>query len=128
MTALFDKFNDGGPFFTYPLLILLLLIMALIANGFFNKSNNGKTIALIISLSWFALAWGFLGRTFGLIAAFDNIQAAGQLTPHLLAEGLKMALLNPLFGIIVFLIARLGIIILIGQKKEADFKADGTLK
>lgn len=128
MTALFDKFSDGGPFFTYPILILLILIIALIAKGFLNKPNNGKTIALITSLSWFTLAWAFLGRTFGLIAAFDNIQAAGQLTPHLLAEGLKMALLNPLFGIIVFLIARLGITLLLWQKKEDAFNADGSLK
>jgi len=128
MTALLDKFNDGGPFFTYPILILLILIIVLIAKGFLKKSNNGKTIALIASLSWFTLAWAFLGRTFGLIAAFDNIQAAGQLTPHLLAEGLKMALINPLFGITVFLIARLGIILLIWQKKEADFNPDSSLK
>ena len=128
MTALFDKFNEGGPFFTYPILILLILIITLMIKGLFNKTNNGKTIALIASLGWFTIAWGFLGRTFGLIVAFDTIAAHGELTPHLLAEGLKMALLNPLFGISVFLIARLGIIILIWQKKEDDFNVDGSLK
>ncbi|MBI9062746.1 MAG: MotA/TolQ/ExbB proton channel family protein [Marinilabiliaceae bacterium] len=128
MTSLFYKFNDGGPFLTYPMLILLLVIIALFVKVLLNKTNNGKTIALITSLGWFTLAWGFLGRTFGLIAAFDAIQAVGELTPHHLAEGLKMALINPLFGITVFLIARLGIIILIWLKKDADFNADGSLK
>ena len=120
MTQVFDKFNQGGPFFTYPILILLIVILALFVNGIMNKNNNAKMISLIASLGWFTIAWGYLGRTFGLIVAFDNVSAAGELTPRLLAEGLKMAILNPLFAIIVFLIARTAIIALILlQKKEA---------
>ncbi len=84
-----------------------------------DKKEYGKTIELIKSLSWFTIAWGFLGRTFGLIVAFDNVSAHGELTPSLLGAGFKMALLNPLFAIMVFLIARAGIIALtIMQKKE----------
>lgn len=119
MGQLFSKFNDGGPFFTYPMLILLLVIIALFIKAFMDKDGYKKTISLISSLAWFTVAWGFLGRTIGLIMAFDNVSAHGELTPSLLAEGLKMALLNPLFGIVVFLIARAAIIILtIIDKKE----------
>jgi len=121
MVALFDKFNDGGPFFSYPIMALLVIIVALFVQGLI-KRNNRKTIALIASLSWFTVAWGFLGRTFGLIVAFDNISVHGEITPLLLGEGLKMAILNPLFAIVVFLIARLGIIILISLKKEEEFE------
>lgn len=112
MTSLFEKMNEGGPIFTYPILILILVILALIAKGFLSKDDNKKTISLIASIAWFAVAWGFLGRTFGLIVAFDNIAAAGELTAHLMAEGLKMAILDPLMGIVTFLIARAGIIAL----------------
>lgn len=120
MTQVFDKFNDGGPFFSYPILILLIVILALFVKGLMDKNDNSKIISLIASVGWFTVAWGFLGRTFGLIVAFDNVSAHGELTPSLLAEGLKMAILNPLFAIIVFLIARLGIIILVLMQKEKE--------
>jgi len=126
MSALLDKFNDGGPFFTYPLMILLIVVIALVVRGLINR-NKGKTIALLASLSWFAVAWGFLGRTFGLIVAFDNVQASGELTPHLLAEGLKMAILNPLFAVVVFIIARAGILAMLMLKKRSDFNDKGKL-
>ena len=117
MTSLFEKMSEGGPFFTYPILIFILIILALFVKGFLQKGENEKTISLLASIAWFAVAWGFLGRTFGLIVAFDNIATAGELTPHLMAEGLKMAILGPLMGIVAFLIARLGIIILTLVKK-----------
>ncbi|MBU8891535.1 MAG: MotA/TolQ/ExbB proton channel family protein [Bacteroidales bacterium] len=121
MKQIIDKFNDGGPFFMYAILVLLIIIVALFIKGLLDKKEYDKTIELIKSLSWFTIAWGFLGRTFGLIVAFDNVSAHGELTPGFLASGLKMALLNPLFAIIVFLIARLGIIILISMQKTEEF-------
>jgi hypothetical protein len=119
MTGLLGKFNDGGPIFTYTIFIILIVVLALFVKGLMDKGDNKKMIDLISSFGWFAVAWGFLGRTFGLIKAFDMVGAVGELTPGLLADGLKMALIDPLFGIIVFLVARAGIIILMSlQKKE----------
>lgn len=121
MNSIIGKFNDGGPVFTYTIFILLIVILAFFIKGIMDKGNNRKTIDLISSIAWFAVAWGFLGRTFGLIKAFDMVAAQGELTPRLLADGLKMALVDPLFGIIVFLIARAVIIVLIGlQKSQAE--------
>ncbi|MDA3954132.1 MAG: MotA/TolQ/ExbB proton channel family protein [Bacteroidales bacterium] len=117
-TQIIDKFNEGGPFLTYPILILLIVIIALFVKAVLKEKDYSKTISLIKSLSWFTIAWGFYGRTFGLIVAFDNVDAAGELTPSLLAEGLKIALINPIFAISVFLIARAGIITLILMQKE----------
>ena len=113
------KFSEGGPFFTYPILILLFVIIGIFIYDLIKKSDYSKTISLISHLSWFTIAWGFYGRTIGLISAFDNVFSHGELTVKLLAEGFKMALLNPLFAIMVFLIARACIIVLtIMQKKE----------
>ena len=81
----------------------------------------------MISLSWFTVDWEFPGRTFGVNVAFDNNATHGELTPRLLADGLKMAILNPLFAILIFLIARAGIIILLWMKKEKDFENELTL-
>ena len=101
----------------YPLLILLIICIALIIKAFLKGDPDGKTQKLISSLSLFALVWGFLGQMIGLIGAFDSISSFGSPSSEILAAGIKIALLNPTFGMIVFLIARLGIIGLIWSKK-----------
>lgn len=117
MKSLIGKFIDGGPVFTVVIFICLLIVIALFAVALIKEENSEKFMSLMKHIGWFAVAWGFMGRTFGLIHAFDQVEAAGELTPHLLAAGLKMALVDPLFGIFVFAIARIGIIILVATKK-----------
>ncbi len=117
MKSLIGKFIDGGPVFTVVIFICLIFVLALFAAAYMNKANQEKFMSLMKHIGWFAVAWGFMGRTFGLINAFDAVAAHGELTPSLLADGLKMALVDPLFGIFVFVVARIGIIILVATKK-----------
>lgn len=118
MKAFIRILNEGGPFFTYTTLLLLLAILILFTYNFVMKNQTiEKTIELLKSLGWFVFAWGLLGSNIGLITAFDRIQAAGDVAPSVLAGGLKMTLINPLMGFVTFLIARIGIIILIIYKK-----------
>lgn len=112
----FDRLNEGGPFFMYPLFIMLLVCIGLIVKAFLKGDAKGKTKELLKSVSLFALVWGFLGQMIGLITAFDSVGMNGAVSPEVLAGGLKVALLNPVFGMVVFLIARLGIIALIIKK------------
>jgi hypothetical protein len=111
------RLNEGGPLFMYTTLFLLIVILALLIRGFLKPTIREKIITLVSSISLFALVWGFLGQMIGLIEAFDAIQAMGDISPALLAGGLKVAILSPLFGMFVFLIARVGIIILNILKK-----------
>jgi hypothetical protein len=106
------RLNEGGPLFMYTTLILLIVIIALLIRAFVKPTTRPKTITLVSSISLFVLVWGFLGQMIGLITAFDAIEAAGDISPSMLAGGLKIAILSPLFGMVVFLIARIGIIIL----------------
>lgn len=122
MEGITGKFIDGGPVFTVTLLMLLFAVITLFVWGFLRPGNHRKILLLMTHVGWFAVAWGFLGRTFGLIKAFDMVAAHGELTPSLLAGGMKMALVDPLFGIFVFLVARLGIIILVSKSKEVNLK------
>jgi hypothetical protein len=119
MNAIITKLNEGGPFFTYPMLIILFVILVLFVLALLDKDKSEKTISLLISIGWFIAAWALFGHTIGLITAFDNVGAHGELAPQYLAEGLKIALLNLLMGSLVFLIARLSIIILliVGKRK-----------
>jgi biopolymer transport protein ExbB len=61
-------------------------------------------------LSWMSLfiaiapMLGFLGTVIGMIQAFDAIQIAGDVSPQLVAGGIKVALITTLFGLIVAII------------------------
>jgi hypothetical protein len=112
-----DRLNEGGPLFMYTTLLILIAIIALLVKAFIKSENNDKTISIIKHLSLFVLVWGFLGQMIGLIGAFDAIQIQGNVAPAVLAGGIKVAILSPLFGMVAFLIARLGIIVLTFVKK-----------
>jgi biopolymer transport protein ExbB len=58
-------------------------------------------IALMISI---APMLGFLGTVIGMVQAFDAIQQAGEISPTLVAAGIKVALLTTVFGLIVAMI------------------------
>lgn len=58
-------------------------------------------ISLFIAL---APMLGFLGTVIGMIEAFDNIQAAGDMSPALVAGGIKVALITTVGGLIVAMI------------------------
>lgn len=113
-----NLFNDGGPVFMYATLILLLIVLTLFFASFFKKAENAKTITLLSSVSLFALVWGFLGQLIGLIGAFDSIESYDTINPAILSSAIKISILSPAFGMVVFLIARVAIIILQLAKKE----------
>lgn len=61
-------------------------------------------ISLFISL---APMLGFMGTVIGMIQAFDAIEAAGDISPSLVAGGIKVALLTTVGGLIVAVILQL---------------------
>lgn len=61
-------------------------------------------IGLFIALSPML---GFMGTVVGMIVAFDAIQAAGDISPTLVAGGIKVALLTTLLGLIAAVILQL---------------------
>ncbi len=58
-------------------------------------------ISLFISL---APMLGFMGTVIGMIGAFDNIETMGNISPAIVAGGIKVALLTTVFGLIVAII------------------------
>ncbi len=58
-------------------------------------------LSLLISL---APMFGFLGTVWGMVQAFDAIEAAGDISPSLVAGGIKVALLTTVFGLITAII------------------------
>ena len=64
-------------------------------------------------LSWISLfiaiapMLGFMGTVIGMIDAFDKIQIAGDVSPSLVAGGIKIALITTVSGLIVAIILQL---------------------
>lgn len=110
--GLLEKLQDAGMLISYPILIIIIIEIFLFVRALPQQNRYDGTIKLLISLGWFAIAWGYLGRTLGLIEAFDNVAASGEFAPSMLSGGLKKALLGPLMGITAFIVARIGIIAL----------------
>ena len=50
---------------------------------------------------------GFMGTVIGMIEAFNKIEAAGDLSPSVVAGGIKVALLTTVFGLIVAIILQI---------------------
>lgn len=61
-------------------------------------------VSLFISL---APMLGFMGTVIGMIDAFDAIEAAGDISPAIVANGIKVALLTTVAGLIVGVILQL---------------------
>ncbi len=66
--------------------------------------RNVSWISLFIAL---APMLGFMGTVIGMIDAFDAIEAAGDISPSLVAGGIKVALLTTVFGLIVAIILQI---------------------
>jgi biopolymer transport protein ExbB len=74
-------------------------------------SYGGVMMArLETNLSWITLfialapMLGFLGTVVGMVQAFDAIELAGDISPTVVAGGMKVALLTTVFGLIVAII------------------------
>ena len=115
-----DRFNEGGPLFMSLILICLLLSIFFIIKGFLSLKNDGalskKMIKLAVDSGLLGLVVGFLGSIIGVITAFDSLQALGEPNPAIFAGGLKVSLLTATFGLLTFVISRIGILILRWQQ------------
>lgn len=61
-------------------------------------------ITLFIAI---APSLGFLGTVIGMVMSFDQIQEAGDISPTIVASGMKVALITTIFGIIVAIILQI---------------------
>ena len=66
-----------------------------------NMEKGCSWIRLFIAV---APSLGFLGTVIGMVMAFDQIQTAGDISPTIVAKGMKVALITTIFGIIVAIV------------------------
>ena len=76
----------------------------IVSYGSVQMSNMEKGLSWISLFIAIAPSLGFLGTVIGMIQAFDAIQAAGDISPNVVAGGMKVALITTVGGLIVALI------------------------
>jgi biopolymer transport protein ExbB len=89
-----DHFDEG----------LEMVDKAIIATGSVEQGRLEKGTSWISLFIALAPMLGFMGTVIGMIGAFDAIEAAGDISPSLVAGGIKVALLTTVFGLIVAMI------------------------
>ncbi|HPE99256.1 MAG TPA: MotA/TolQ/ExbB proton channel family protein [Bacteroidales bacterium] len=92
-----DRFNEG----------IESVEKAIVAYGGVQMGrleSNLSWIGLFIAL---APMLGFLGTVIGMVQAFDDIEAAGDISPTVVAGGMKVALITTVFGLIVAIILQI---------------------
>jgi len=89
-----DRYNEGLEMVEKSIVSYGGVMMA-------RLETNLTWITLFIAL---APMLGFLGTVIGMVDAFDSIEAAGDISPTVVAGGMKIALLTSVFGLIVAII------------------------
>ena len=114
--TLFDRFLEGGALFMSLILICLLISIFFTIKSILkiktDKEASKKTLKHISDSGTLGLALGVMGAFIGLVSAFDVLEATGAAEPSIIAGGLKVALLSPLFGLFTFSVSKLAILIL----------------
>lgn len=77
---------------------------AIIAYGGIEMSFLEKGMIWISTFITIAPMLGFTGTVQGMISAFDSIKEAAQISPAIVADGISVALLTTLFGLVVAMI------------------------
>ncbi|MGB4204758.1 MAG: MotA/TolQ/ExbB proton channel family protein [Bacteroidales bacterium] len=92
-----DRFNEGIDVVEKSIVSYGGVLMGRLEKGL-------SWISLFIAL---APMLGFLGTVVGMVQAFDAIEAAGDISPTIVAGGIKVALLTTVFGLIVAIILQI---------------------
>jgi len=108
-----EWFVMGGSLFMSFLTILLVVIVAVsvyfaivIANGKAkDKTNFIHQLKYVKSIGLFTMITGVLGQLIGLFMAFTAIEAAQDISPAILAGGLKVSMITTLTGTFIYLIS-----------------------
>lgn len=106
--VIIERFVEGG--LTGMLLILACLLLAIFFTLKAFANLNGEAAAflkykkLINQVVLLGLVISFANSLMGLIQGFDSLEASGGADPAILAGGLKITLLSPLFGLTVFIL------------------------
>lgn len=105
-----DTFMEGGQFMWILLLLALVNIVLAVRKGIVLFSNTdydvervGEGINAILFWGIIAAVIGFYAHFTGIYFAMQEIMAANDISPALVAEGYSISLITILFGLLIFI-------------------------
>ena len=108
-----EWFIMGGTLFMSILTILLVIIVAV--SAYFavviassksrDKENFAHQLKYVRTIGLFTLIMGILGQLIGLFDAFSAIERVGDISPSILAGGLKISMITTLTGMVIYVIS-----------------------
>lgn len=106
-------FIEGGALFMSILTIVLIVLLAWAIYHFLpvilkkgvSLAKTKERLKHIKTIGSFALIFGILGQLIGLYQAFGVIQQIGDVSPALLAGGLKVSMITTLYGMAIYLVS-----------------------
>ena len=112
---MFNLFRMGGPLFMGILTGILFIVLAIavfnlilvLKKDYKDLDETRKRLRYMKSIGLFALVTGLLGQMIGLYMAFNAIEQAMDVSPAIMAGGLKVSMIVPMYGMVIFLISYL---------------------
>ncbi|SDS40799.1 MotA/TolQ/ExbB proton channel family protein [Gillisia sp. Hel1_33_143] len=122
-----DRMAEGGILPMSLILISFLLMIFLIFKASVKLRSDyfsfKKYVSLVNQIALLALVIGLFTQLIGLIQVFDAFESLDNVNAASFAGGIKVALLAPLFGWLVFLIGRIATFILTWIYKDNEAEA-----
>ena len=117
MSTLIETYRAGGGVYMHPLTLLFLFNIGVIGYIIFCKMNrktlHSAWIETLKHVSGLAVAFGTFGTLVGLFIAFNALESSETIIPfQVIMGGLKVALINVLYGLIIFFVSMLAYIAL----------------
>ncbi|MFY0653417.1 MAG: MotA/TolQ/ExbB proton channel family protein [Cyclobacteriaceae bacterium] len=103
----------GGTLFMSILTIIFVRMIAvafvtglpLLKEAPTSKEEAARKISYIKQVGLFALVVGILGQLIGLFEAFKYIEIAKDISPAMMAGGIKVSMITTLYGFLIYVIS-----------------------
>lgn len=110
-----NLFRMGGPLFmgiltgilTIVLVMAVFYLVMVLRKDYKDLEETRKRLSYIKSIGLFGLVTGILGQMIGLYSAFSAIEKAMDVSPAIMAGGLKVSMITPMYGVVIFLLSYL---------------------
>jgi len=106
---LFKYFYEGGPFFMGIVTIAgFAMVFFAVKTGIrisTKKDFSGKGLDFILMFGSLSFILGLLAQAIGMFQAFGVIQQVKDISPSLVAGGLRVSMIAPLYGAFWFILS-----------------------
>ena len=93
--------------FVLMLGLAIFNLVLILRKDYKDLNETRRRLAYIKSIGLFGLVTGIFGQMIGLYAAFQAIEAATDVSPAIMAGGLKVSMITPIYGVVIFLVSYL---------------------